>query len=310
MSWRAVLVCLTALAACGDDGDVSADLLAGSPAATRALHGDYVIGGDSAFGLARLVHHVGDEWQVAADVSPFGSRALLFEGDALYAASDTTLYRLDGSAWSARSIPPAATAVTIIGAVGDVIYGRAPDPDGGAIVTWTPNTQLWAEVPGGRPMGTGARAFLLEDVRITWSDPTRGIVRAEGGAQTVIVDCAPEERGACVTPLLPLFYAANDELALIACSHDAPPSAAFRLRGDELVTIELPTEIPSCLAATSEPDQAVLATDGILYRLDEKATVWRRIALASPGLTYVPSGDKIYAFGDGVLARGIYVLDP
>lgn len=307
MSWRALLVCL---AACGDDGDVSADLLAGSPAATRALHGDYVIAGDSAFGLARLVHHVGDAWLVATDVSPFGSHAQLFEGDVLYAASETTLYRLDGAEWSGRPIPPAATAVTIIGAVGEVIYGRAPDPDGGAIVTWTPTQQLWAEVPGGRPLGMGARAFLLEDGRITWSDPQRGIVRAEGGAQTVIVDCTSEELGACVTPLLPLFYTTSDELALIACSHDAPPSAAFRLRGDELVPIELPAELPTCITVTSEPGQAVLATDGILYRLDGKATTWKRIALASAGLTYVPTGAKIYAYGDGVSARGIYVLDP
>jgi hypothetical protein len=307
MSWRALLVCL---AACSDEGDVSVDLLVGSPSATRALLGDYAIGGNSAFGLARLVHHVGDAWEVAADVSPFGARAQLFEGDALYAASETTLYKLEGTAWSARTIPPAATAVTIVGAVGDVIHGIAPDLDGGAIVTWSPSSQLWAEVPGGRPMGAGARAFLVEDGRITWSDPGRGIVRAQGGVQTVIVDCAPAEHGACVTPLLPLFYAANDELALIACSHDAPPSAALRLRGDELVTIELPAEIPSCLAVTSEPGQAVLATDGILYRLDAKATAWKRIAIASPGLTYVPSGDKIYAFGDGVSARGIYVLDP
>ncbi len=309
MSWRA-LVCLTVLAACGDDGDASADLLAGSPAATRALHGDYVIGGDSAFGLARLLHHTGSSWAPAADVAAFGSRAILFEGDALYAASETTLYRLDGTVWSARPIPPATTAVTIIGAVGAVIYGSAPDPDGGAIVTWSPGTQLWAEVPGGRPMGIGARAFLVADNRITWSDPARGIVRAEGGAQRVIVDCAPVDHGACMTPLLPLFDTANDELALIACSHDAPPSAAFRLRGDEMVPVGLPAEVPACIAATSEPGQAVLATDGILYRLDQKATAWKRIALASPGLTYVPSGDKIYAFGDGVTARGIYVLDP
>jgi hypothetical protein len=159
-------------------------------------------------------------------------------------------------------------------------------------------------------MGTGARAFLLEDGRITWSDPTRGIMRAEGGVQRVLVACEPEERGACVTPLLPLFYAADDELALIACSHDAPPSAAFRLRGDELVPIELPAEVPTCVAVASEPGQAVLATDGVLYRLDGKATAWQRIALASAGLTYVPTGSKIYAYGDGVAARGIYVLDP
>ncbi len=309
MWWRA-LVCLTALAACGDDGDASVDLIAGSPAVTRALHGDYAIGGDSAFGLARLVHHEGDAWQPATDVAAFGSRALVFEGDAIYAASESSLYRLEGAAWSQRTIPPAATAVTIIGAVGDVIYGNAPDPDGGAIVTWTPGTQLWAEVPGGRPMGLGARAFLLEDGRITWSDPSRGIVRAEGGAQTMLVDCTPEENGACAVPLLPLFYAANDELALIACSHDAPPSAAFRRSGDQLVAIELPAEMPNCIAATSEPGQAILATDGILYRLDRKATAWKRIALASPGLTYVPSGDKVYAYGDGISARGIYVIDP
>ena len=54
----------------------------------------------------------------------------------------------------------------------------------------------------------------------------------------------------------------------------------------------------------------MLATDGILYRLDQKATAWNRIALASPGLTYVPAGDKIYAFGDGIAARSIYVLNP
>lgn len=308
MSSRLALLCL--LAACGDDGDASAELIAGSPAATRSLRGDYAIGGNSAFGLARLVHHTGDAWQIAEDVAPFGARAILFEGDALYAASESTLYRLDGGAWSARSIPPAATAVTIIGAVGDVIYGSAPDLDGGAIVTWAPTSQLWMEVPGGRPIGTGARAFLLEDGRITWSDPARGIVRAEGGAQRVIVDCTPAEHGACVTPLLPLFYTGDDELALIACSHDLPPSAALRLRGDELVTIELPEDMPSCLVASAEPGQAVLATDGILYRLDAKATAWKRIALASPGLTYVPSGDKIYAYGDGIAERGIYVLDP
>lgn len=307
MSWRALLVLL---AACGDEGDLEPALLPGSPAATRALYGDYVIGGDSAFGLARLLHREGDAWTPAADVAAFGARAQLFAGDTLYAASEGTLYQQAGTAWMARTIPPATSAVTLLGAIGDVIYGKAPDLDGGALVTWSPGTQIWMEVAGSRPLGTGARQFLLEDGRITWSDPERGIVRAEAGAQRVIVDCAAEERGACSVPLLPLFSTKSDELALIACSHDAPPSAAFRLRGEELVPVELPAELPNCLAAASDATQAVLATDGILYRLDAKATAWKRIALASPGLTYVPSGDTIYAYGDGIDARGIYVLDP
>lgn len=302
-----MLVCL---AACGDDGDAAAELLAGSPAVTRALYGDHVVGSDSAFGLARLVHREGKAWSPVPEVPPFGARAILFEGDALYAASESTLYRQDGATWSSRAIPPATSTVTILGAIGDVIYGSAPDIDGGAVVTLAPGAQQWAEVPGSRPIGTGARQFLLEDGRLTWSDPARGIVRAEAGGQRVIVDCAPEELGACGVPLLPLFSTASDELALIACSHDAPPSAAFRLRGEELVAVTLPADLPNCIAASSEPGQAVLATDGILYRLDRKATAWKRIALASPGLTYVPSGDQIYAYGDGIDARGIYVIDP
>ena len=182
----AALACLAALTACGDDGDATATLVQGSPAATRALLGAYVIGGDSAFGLARLSEHVGDRWITAPEVPPFGAQARLFSGDVPYAASESTLYRLEASGWTPRAIPPASSAVTLIAVEGDVVYGVAPDPDGGAIVRLPRATSIWEEVPGSRPIGLGARAFLVTQGRVTWSDPARGIVRVEGGVQATL----------------------------------------------------------------------------------------------------------------------------
>lgn len=312
----ATLACLVALGGCSDDGDATATLVQGSPAATRALLGAYVIGGDSAFGLARLMEHVGDRWVVSPEVPPFGAQARLYAGDVVHAASETTLYRLETSGWTPRAIPPASIAVTLIGVAGDEVYGVAPDPDGGALVRLPRATSIWEEVPGSRPIGLGARAFLVEPGRVTWSDPARGIVRVEGGAQTTLVDCTPEELGACTTPLTPLYDGADDALALVACSLDAPPSAAFRWRGGDLEPIELPPGLGSCAGVTRESGRAVLTTiasdagDGLVLRLEGAAKAWQRIAVAMPGLTYVPDGHRIYGYGDGVNARGIYVLDP
>ena len=317
MRGRIAIAWLLAIVGCGDDGgDATPVLLPGSPAVTRAfLHG-YAIGGDSAFGLSRLLERRGDAWTPIADVSPFGARAQLFSGDAIVAVSETTLYRQDGASWTALAIPTATTAITIVGADGGAMIGAALDPDGGALVTWMPPAASWVEVPGSRPIGIGARAFLVEHQRVTWSDPARGIVRVEAGAQATIVDCTADEFGACVTPLVPLAYGADDALSILACASDAPPFAAFRVLGDQHTPIGLPANLPACAGVRSAGGTSVLATlpgdggEGILLELGPTAKAWRRVARASPGLTYVPAGDVIDAYGDGLAARGIYELRP
>lgn len=312
----AALAGVLALAGCGDDGDATAEPLAGAPAATRALLGTHVIGGDTAFGLARLSEHVGDRWVVATEVPPFGAQALLFGTTVIHAASETTLYRLEGGAWIPRAIPPASTAVTLIGADGDLVYGITPDPDGGAIVRLAPATSIWEEVPGSRPIGLGARSFVIEHDRVTWSDPARGILQVTNGAQATLADCADAELGGCASPLVPLYDSPDRGLAVVRCTLDEPPSAAFWILGSERTPIELPTSLGGCAGATREAGRAVIATSegdlgqGLVLRLEGSATAWKRITVATDGLTYVPAQDRIYGYGDGVTARGIYVIDP
>lgn len=317
MSRRAAAIAaVLAIAACGDDGgDITPEPLAGAPAVTRALLPSdplIAIGGDSAFGLARLVRRNGDVWTPGIDVVPFGASALLFQGDVPIAASETTLYRLEDEgraafAWTATSIPAASSQVELIGAEGDTIYGVARDTDGGAVVRWVRGTAIWQEVT--RPIGTGARAFLIEPGRITWSDPARGVVVAEGGTQVTVADCTLDELGACTTALLPLAYAPSSALAVIGCPRDAPPTAAYRVHGGELVAVGLPDDLSPCVAATGGMRQGVLATEDAVLHLGPTAKAWKRVAAASPGLRYISAGGAIYAYGDGISARGIYLLD-
>ena len=310
---RTAVALVVAIAACGDDGDITPEPLAGAPPVTRALlPSDPVIaiGGDSAFGLARLVQRTGDTWKPALNVVPFGAGAQLFQGDVPIAASETTLYRLEDEArfaWTAISIPPGSAQIELIGADGDTIYGIAPDTDGGAVVRWVAGSAIWQEVT--RPIGTGARAFLIEPERITWSDPARGVVVAERGAQIVVADCTLEELGACSTAILPLAYAPNGDLAVIGCPRDAPPIAAYRVHAGELVAVGLPDDLSPCVAATGGAGHGVIATEDAVLDLAPAAKSWKRVAASSPGLRYISAGGAIYAYGDGISARGIYLLD-
>ena len=299
----AEIAAVAAMTACGDDGgDVTAEPLPGAPAAVRALlaaDGDLiVIGGDSAFGLHRLQHFRDGRWTVAEGVPPFGARATLIGGDAVYAASDTALYRLDDDAelrWSdARPIPPPAPV--LIGTAGETILGAIDDDGDGALVALPPERRVWQEIA--RPLGAGARGFVVGDGRVTWADPARGVLRAEGGTITLVADC-----GDCVVPVL-----AVTEDAVIACGTGTPPTGAFRLR-DELVPLELPDDRAPCVAASGGAGHGVLVTEDAVLTLAPSASAWKRISAAVTGLTYVHAGDAIYAFGDGISARGVFVLD-
>lgn len=297
---RAAIACVLAIAACGDDGSVTAEPLPGAPAAVRALlatGGDViVIGGTSAFGLDQLQRYRDGRWTVAAGVPPFGARATLIEGDAVYAASDTAIYRLDDVAafrWSdARAIPPPVPAV--IGALGDTILGAAPDDGGGAVVAWTPGTRVWHELA--RPLGTGARGFLVGDGHVTWTDPALGVLRAEAGAITLLTDC-----GDCVVPML-----AVSEDAFVACGTSSPPLESFRLGG---AGIALPDGLTACVAASSGGGHGLLVTLDAVLDLPPAAKSWNRVTAAEPGSSYIHAGSAIYAYGDGISARGVFVLD-
>ena len=52
-----------------------------------------------------------------------------------------------------------------------------------------------------------------------------------------------------------------------------------------------------------------LVTEDAVYQLAPAATAWKRVTAAVPGLTYVHTGAAIYAHGDGISARGVFVLD-
>lgn len=316
---RSFVVLLAALSpsACGEDGDATPEPVPGAPAATRALaflaNGDPVaIGGPSAFGLARLGRAHDGAWTNAADVPPFGARAQLFGGGAhdLYALGDATLYRLDDPAaftWSSRVVPPATPAVSLFG-IDDtgVVYAYELASDGsGAVVTWAPDEQLWRPVAGSRPIGVDARAFVVEpDGRVTWSDPARGIVRIEGGAQIVLADCTSDELGACMAPLTSLAYGKDGELRFVLCPR------TFRLHGDAPDAIALPDGTMECGAMSTAPDGAsLLPADDALLRLGATGTSWGRVAAAEPGSTYVlRDNGTAFAFGDGVDARGVFRL--
>jgi hypothetical protein len=316
MSRAAAIAAVLAIAACGGDDEITPEPLVGAPAAVRALLPSdpmIVIGGDSAFGLARLLKRTGDTWTPAADVVPFGSQAMLFQGDVPMAASETTLYRLEDTArftWTAIAIPPASSQVQLIGAVGDAIYGIAPDPDGGAVVRWVRGTAIWQEVT--RPIGTGARAFLVEPDSIIWSDPARGVVVAVGdvaGHQETVAHCTTPELGECSTALLPLALSPDAGLALIGCPSDGPPFAAYRAQLGELVEVGLPDDLSPCLGAIGGAGHGVLWTEDAVLDLGPTAKSWKRIAASGPGLRYISAGRAIYGYGDGISARGIYLLD-
>lgn len=296
---RAAIAAVLAIAACGDDGDITAEPLPGAPAAVRALlvSGDdvIVIGGTSAFGLQQLQRYRDGRWTVAEGVPPFGARATLLEGDAVYAASDTALFRLDDPAafrWSdARAIPPPVP--TLIGAMADTILGAAPDEGGGALVAWAPGSRVWREI--GRPLGPGARGFLVGDGRVTWSDPARGVLRAESGAVTVLAEC-----GDCVVPLIPV-----SEDAAVTCGTSTPPAESFRIEGN---AIELPADLAPCVSAASGAGHGLLVTEDSVLELAPAARSWKRVTAAAPGLSYLHAGGAIYAVGDGISARGVFVL--
>lgn len=304
----AAIAASLAIAACGDDGDRTPEPLSGAPPAVRALlstAGDViVIGGTSAFGLQQLQRYRDGAWLVAQGVPPFGASATLLLGDAVYAASDTALYRLDDAElfrWSdARAIPTPVPA--LIGAHGDTVLGAAADDGGGAIVAWDPGTRVWREVA--RPLGDGARGFLVGDEHLTWSDPVRGVVRAEGAATSVLVDCTPEDFGACTLPVVPV---ADD--AVVACGTSTPPMGAFRIAGADLVATPLPDELAPCVAASGGGGHGLLVTEDAVLELPPAAKSWKRVTAATPGLRYIHAGGAIYAFGDGISARGVFVLD-
>jgi hypothetical protein len=296
----AAIAAVLAIGACGGDGDATAEPLPGAPAAVRALlatgDGVIVIGGTSAFGLHRLQRYRDGAWTVAVGVAPFGARATLLAGDTVYAASDTALYRLDDAAdlrWSdARAIPPPVPG--LIGAHGDTILGAAPDDGGGALLAWQPGARVWRELA--RPLGEGPRGFLVGDGHVTWSDPARGVLRAEAGTISVIADC-----GDCIVPVIPV----TDD-TFVTCGTSTPPAESFRIGG---AGVSLPDDLAPCIAASGGAGHGLLVTEDAVLELPPGASSWKRVTAAVTGLTYVHAGGAIYAYGDGISARGVYVLD-
>jgi len=324
-------VVLVALVACGGGGDAEPKLLPGSPDATRTLAftttgTPVAIGGSSTFGLAFLQHQDGDAWVRATNVPGFGTRAQLIGGGPgvpLLAASDTTIYRLVDEAamiWDGISIPIGASTGTIFGtdATGRVYALDLAGGDGnGAVVTWTPGEIRWAELAGTRPMGAGAKQFVVEPSgRVTWFVPGQGIVRAAAGAQAMAVDC--HDVGDCTVPFTSLSYDDAGALTLLVCPREAPPRFALRLGDGDTVAQELPlpSGVTLCLGLDSAPDGTSLlggvddSGEGPLALLGARSTAWDRVAAASQGLTYViRDRSTVFGFGDAQLERGIYQFE-
>jgi outer membrane protein assembly factor BamB len=323
-------VALLALVACSD-GDAEPTLLAGSPDATRALGftetgTPVAIGGTSTFGLAFLQHQVGDTWIRAELVPGFGTRAQLIGGGThgpLLALDDITLYRLvdeTARSWDGITIPAGASTGTVFGAdaTGHVYALDLAGGDGnGAVVAWMPGDPRWIEVPGTRPLGPGAKGFIVEaDGRVTWFVPDRGIVRVDAGAQGTIIDC--HELGDCSVPFTSLAYDDRGALTFLVCSPDVPPRFAIRLAAGATVgqQLPLPSGATRCLGLGASADGTRFLAgvdgtdDGPLARLGPSSASWTRVAAASPGFRYVVRDARsVFAFGDAQPERGVYQID-
>lgn len=325
---RTVLV-LLAIGGC-DGGDAEPRHLPGSPDATRALgftaSGRLVaIGGTSTFGLAFLQHQDGDVWVRADRVPGFGTRAKLIGGGAsspLLALDDATLYQLDEVAmvWNGITIQVGASSGTIFGTDGGGrVYGLdlAGGDGNGAVVTWMPGEARWSELAGTRPMGAGAKQFVVESTgRVTWFVPGQGIFRADAGTRTTIIDC--HDLGDCTVPCTALSYDDLGTLTFLVCPREAPPRFVVRMASGDTIAQQLPvpSDVTACLGLDTAPDgTTVLAGiddsgDGPLSILGVRSMEWARIAAASQGLTYViRDRDTVFGYGDAQLERGIYEIE-
>lgn len=322
-------VLLLGVVACGG-GDAEPRHLPGSPDATRALAftasgRPVAIGGTSTFGLAFLQHQDGDAWVRADRIPGFGTRALLIGGGSigpLLALDDTTLYQLEEATmtWNGFTIPFGASLGTIFGTDGGGrVYGLdLSGGDGnGAVLTWMPGDTRWIELAGTRPIGAGAKQFVVESTgRVTWFMPGAGIVRADAGTQATIVDC--NELGDCTVPFTGLSYDDRGALTFLVCPREAPPRFAVRLASGDTVSQQhpVPSDVTVCVGLDTAPDgTTVLAGvddsgDGPLSILGVRSTSWERIAAASQGLTYViRDGGAVFGYGDAQLERGIYQVE-